>query len=630
MKQSQIISRKLLMLAAVIGLGTVVARSQDTPPTMPPPVDAPKGTVIFTRDSTTPAEVKAPVSSAQKSTLAVTDGERDAISFSSYKLDVHLVPAESTLWAHAEIQVRNDSAGPLPILPLQISSSLRWENIRQRVGDTLVALTFEQQLIDTDADHTGQANEARIVLRKPLAPGASLQIDAIYSGKIDRNANRLERIGAPKTEAEKADWDVESAEFTGMRGFGNVLWIPIAAPRAFLGEGVKLFDAAGKSRLRNADASIRLRLTVEYTGQAPAGAIFCGYYERLSATTDDEKLPASNAPGVATVEFAMPHLGFRTPSLFLVQTPLVNDSRGRILVATWQEDIVAPYQRAAMNVDSLLADWLGPQIEPLLILDLPEGANQPFVDSGLLAVAMHNHSATELAPQLAHALTLQRFPAAHPWVSEGLAQFMGLLWTEQTKGRSVAITQLQERYVALALLDSGSPAQSLINAHGEIFFRVKAASVWWMLRDLVGETILKRAIQQYRKAAQRDPAAASFEDILEKATGNSFKWFFDDWVTNDKGLPDLAIVSVAQRSLGGEKGSLIAVEVSNDGGAVAEVPVTVHSGSLVKTERLRIPANSRATVRILFEGTPEDVTVNDGSVPEQRTSTHTRRINSGS
>jgi len=70
-------------------------------------------------------------------------------------------------------------------------------------------------------------------------------------------------------------------------------------------------------------------------------------------------------------------------------------------------------------------------------------------------------------------------------------------------------------------------------------------------------------------------------------------------------------------------GYLVSVEVRNDGDAVAEVPVTVRAGRLFATERLRIAAHASASTRVVFEGTPESVEVNDGSVPELRSTSHT-------
>ena len=78
----------------------------------------------------------------------------------------------------------------------------------------------------------------------------------------------------------------------------------------------------------------------------------------------------------------------------------------------------------------------------------------------------------------------------------------------------------------------------------------------------------------------------------------------------------------------GDKGAgwLVAVEVRNDGDAAAEVPVTVRSGTLTTTQQLRVPGRSSASTRIVFEGTPTEVLVNDGTVPEVSTSMHTKQI----
>ena len=137
--------------------------------------------------------------------VIVTDEERDALTFTAYDLDLHLVPATSEMEAHANFTVRNDGKAALKQVAVQVSSALAWESLRTRTGGTAVG-TFVQHRIDTDADHTGAAREAVITLAQPLAPGASLDLTAIYVGSISVSAERLERIGAPAEQAEKADW----------------------------------------------------------------------------------------------------------------------------------------------------------------------------------------------------------------------------------------------------------------------------------------------------------------------------------------------------------------------------------------------------------------------------------------
>ena len=200
-------------------------------------------------------------------------------------------------------------------------------------------------------------------------------------------------------------------------------------------------------------------------------------------------------------------------------------------------------------------------------------------------------------------------------------------WMEQTQGREVAVAQMQQEAKALALAEP-APARSAERRRGrgtepdrasdEVYYRTKAAAVLWMLRSIVGDDALKRALQLYRED-KMDSDPKEFQRVLERTSKRELGWFFDDWVYRDRGLPDLSIASVTPRAIDqiGNKGAgwLVAVEVRNDGGAVAEVPVTVRSGTLTATQRLRIPGRSSASTRIVFEGTPAEVLVNDGTVP---------------
>jgi hypothetical protein len=150
-----------------------------------------------------------------------------------------------------------------------------------------------------------------------------------------------------------------------------------------------------------------------------------------------------------------------------------------------------------------------------------------------------------------------------------------------------------------------------------------------MLRSRVGDEALKRTLQAYRND-KLDGDPKEFQRVLERTAKKDLGWFFDDWVYRDRGLPDLSIASVTPRALDtiGDKGPgwLVAVEVRNDGDATAEVPVTVRSGTLTATQRLRIAGHSSASTRIVFEGTPDEVLVNDGSVPEVAASIHSKQL----
>jgi hypothetical protein len=156
-----------------------------------------------------------------------------------------------------------------------------------------------------------------------------------------------------------------------------------------------------------------------------------------------------------------------------------------------------------------------------------------------------------------------------------------------------------------------------------------------MLRSITGDDALKHALQLYRDEVRNaapgtpeDPHA--FQRVLEAASHKGLAQLFDDWVYHDRGLADLSIANVTSRDLPARNGIgvswLIAVEVHNAGYVNVDVPVTVRSGNLTTTQRVAVPPRSSATTRILFEGTPQEVQVNDGTVPETTTPIHIQQL----
>lgn len=640
----------LIFLAA----GVAVSAQASTEPQEPV---QPKGQVLFERHgdpalepATDPAQ-KPSTSSAREPAPGtipdVSDAERSALTFTAYDLDARLSPSTGHLAMRARITVRNDGDKPLKYVVLQVSSTLAWESVSLLGGNAPVQLPVVQHLLETDADHTGSAREAILTLPAPLAPGATLSLDTFYSGIIAQNANRLERIGAAHEEAISADWDAISEASTALRGFGNVLWYPVAAPQVFLGQGAQLFDAIGAMKLHDSTARVKLRLSVEAEGDAPIAAYFCGRRVAFKTVTDNPDLPIATAPGIATAEFSEVPVGFRTMSLFLINSPETlaaalpgGDASARMIAVVTANEAPLPLVTAnAKDGATLLADWLGPKpLSALTILDHP---GQPFEDGPLLIAPLSSLGAAEALPAITHSLTHAWIQTGQPWMDEGLAQFFVLIETERLKGREAAVTQLadliQPVQLAEPALEAGKAAltgQPLSAATTDLYYRRKAAAVWWMLRDLAGDDALKLTLQGWRTrpTSNDTPAqqAVAFEQELEKNAHKDFGWFFEDWVLRDRGLPDLTLVDVTPRELpaaaGRSAGWLVSVTVRNEGAAVADVPLVIRSGSYSTTQRMRITGFSNATTRIVVEAPPTQVVLNDGTVPEQRNSLHTRDI----
>jgi hypothetical protein len=658
------------MLIQFLGAIPALSQTAPTPPASQSPSapdQQPHGQVIFSRSvddngqTTTTAGPAAPKTAGQPVTSPVaTDDEREALTFTAFDIDVHLRPAAQQLAVRALLTVRNDGHAPLAHIPLQISSSLDWENIRLAGRD----VAFTVATLNSDVDHTGQLHEAAISLSNPLAPSATLQLDVTYSGTIPQSAQRLITIGTPDDAAAHTDWDSITIDFTGLRGFGNVVWYPVSSVPVILGDGARVFDEMGEHKLRMAGAHFRLKLADEFPhGRAPTVALINGHRVPLSLT--EPSMASSEVPGIASASLDQPALGFEAPSLFLAVRTAHQATNTTLYTVPEDDTAVEGWASAAGFVTPFLQGWLGqsPRSQ-LTILDLPDPDDAPFETGPLLVTAIRPATPDELDGVFAHALThayLSTSTDPPPaWLSEGIAQFMGSLWLEKQQGRQKALESLESGRTALALAEPASPGESpgqpLAQAISPVYYRTKATYIFWMLRDLAGDAALSAALRAYdpeaEAAAAGTPATDAahgatptggsdyFEKLIERAMANggessslvqlsgprpNLSWFFSDWVDADKGLPDIAIDSVFPSHTEGDNW-LVAVNLSNSGYAAAEIPVTVSNAATSITQRVVVPARGKATLRILLQGQPSQVQANDGIVPETEASVHLRNL----
>ena len=650
-----------LALACTFAAQACAAQTASAHPV--PQQDQPQGKVIFSRSTdengqttqSAPPVAQPAIPVAAVSTIQDTD--RQAVTFTALDLDVHLRPEAQHIAVRALLTLRNDSNSPLARIPLQISSSLNWESIRLKVSGAPTAsavkeIPFSVANLNSDADHTGQLHEAAIPLPQPLAPGQSLQLDVTYSGLIAASAQRLLAVGAPAPAASHSDWAQIGLAFTGLRGFGNVVWYPVSSLPVLLGDGARLFDQIGEQKLRLSGAQFRLRLAIEFPhGKTPNIALVNGFPLPLAVTEPSSSLDQNQeVASVATADTGTTILGFEAPSLFIAtRTP---HPGANLTAFTLPDDNVSidAWTAAADAVTPFIQFWLGHQPRSqLTLLDLPDPDDAPFETGALLAAPLGDSGPQAkpdaLAGVLVHALThawLLAPNSPHPppaWLNEGVAAFMGSLWVEKLHGREAALGTLESGRVALALAEPESPGQSsgqpLPQAISPVYYRTKAAFVLWMLRDIDGPQALSAALRAYGAYASpasetAKPAAVSFQKILEEAsTQPDLAWFFADWVDADKGLPDLGINAVFPAAVA-DGNWLVAVEVVNNGYAQVEVPVTVRSGlgneARSVTHRVRIPARGKLTERILIQGKPLEVQLNDGTVPESQSTIHITKL----
>jgi hypothetical protein len=551
------------------------------------------------------------------------DAERSALLFTDYDFDLRLRPAESHLAVRALITVQNASKVALAHIPLQLSSALDWELIRLNGR----SVPFTDATLNSDADHTGQLHEAVVTLPTPLAPGASQQLDVTYSGAVTQSSKRLLAIGTPDDVAVHSDWDRIGTEFTGLRGFGNVVWYPVASTPVILGDGARLFDEIGSHKLHLIGTHFRLALTIESSaGLAPNVALVNGHPVALSTA------PAGNATvaSITTARVDDSTLGFEAPSLFLASRSQHDASNAVLWTKPESDRNVAAWVAAASDVTPFLQGWLGKQPRSqLTILELPSDADTPFETGSLLVTPIRAAGPDVLDGVMAHALTHAWVMSPRAWLSEGVAHFMGTLWTEKQQGRERALATLDNSRSALTLLEPESPGagdgQPLIACISPVYYRTKAAYVLWMLRDMVGDPTLSAALRAYDPA--KDSAPDAFEKLVESAgQRRDLNWFFKDWVYADKGLPDLSIESVFSSPASVPGSYLVAVNLANNGYAAAEVPLQVISDTGTVTQRVLLQARSKNVQRVLLQGKPTEVRLNDGTIPETQATIHSKTL----
>lgn len=607
-----------LVALAVMGASSIALAQQTQNPAAAP---APKGQVLF---SGPPPQ--APSSPTPGATTAdpITDAIRRALSVTAWDLDVHLTPRDQSLEAHARVTLLNTGATPLSEIPLQLSSTLHFEII----GLDGRRQPFHAFPVASDADHTGLLTEAAIALPRPLAPNASLTLDVDYGGTIPLYSARLTAIGAPAATAQSSDWDRISASFTGLRGFGNVVWYPVVSIPVALGDSNTFFTEIGRQKLLDQDATAALRITDEFFSQPPTAAILDGHSVALGKPA---AMPTASFPGVVTASLPATRLGFEAPSLFLTDNPETIGNGLRVLAPAADAASAQRYVAAAALVEPLIQTWLGKKDHaPATLLELPEPDDAPAETGTLLLTPLSTDEPDHLTPVVVHALAHAAFFSPRAWLNEGVANFLSTLWIESQQGQTAAMENLNADRPALAIAEPASPGegsgQDLLHAVSAVYYRTKATYVLWMLRNLAGDRALEGALQAYDPAADTSPDY--FEHVItplaaaELLSGQKdMSWFFRDWIDRDTGLPDLSIDAV-HPSLESHQQYLVAVDITNAGYASALVPLTVKGASASITDWVQVPAHGRITHRMAFSQNPTEVDLNDGSVPEVEDSIH--------
>jgi hypothetical protein len=554
--------------------------------------------------------------------------DREAFTIAKYDLQITLEPGQQRLGARGKITLRNDSAQPQRIVALQISSSLNWRSIR--VDSKPVQ--FVSQPYISDIDHTGALSEAIVTLPAEIKPKDSVELEIGYEGVIPRDTTRLTRIGVPEEIAKHSSWDQIGRSFTAVRGAGYVAWYPITTESADFSEGNSLFEVADRWKAREAGSELKVQFSYLETRADVLPSLLCGVehgYHGRNVSTNAEAVRWESA-----MSCLWSPLGTVIPTFVIARYVSPKQAQFGLHSFPGHEAGAATYSNAYDPATKFVTGWFGWYSGNVEVADLADPNSAPFESGTLLLVSLAAEDSKLAGINLVHELVHSALPSSRPWVYEGLAHFAEAMYRQEQGGREAALDLLglhraafldSEKEVSVALkknlgqksveersVGQKNVGQPLATTFDETYYRSKAAYVWWMLRDMIGDDALKQAISKYRAEDDKDPKYV--EQLIEAAAKRDLGWFFGDWVYKDRGLPDFHVQSAHPWT---ENGVLfVTVTLENLGDAGAEVPFTIFFEGGEITKRIEVRAKSTATTRVELSGKASEIVVNDGSVPE--------------
>ncbi len=531
--------------------------------------------------------------------------DRNAFTFVSYDLEVRVDPSGGALSARGKIRLRNDTNSPQNEAVLQISSSLDWRLINIGGND----VQYSENDYTTGIDHTNQVNEAIVKLPQAVAPNATVEIEVGYSGRIDRDSTRLTEMGTPQKTADRSDWDRIEEPVTAVRGIGYVAWYPVAMPAVLVAQP-DYFSALAAWKERERATSMRINLcwiSDDNDLSVVANGVLVGVKRGVLGATDE------TATHGGCSLFSYTNVGSTVPSFAIAKYESMVQPHINAYYLPDQASFAKDYVAAAEKVEPLDEEWFGAPKAKVTVVQLPDTDAVPFETGPMLFTPLQPFDRKGIEQRMVHQLVHASFVSPRLWIEEGLAHFAMALLREQD-GRAAAVGYMDQFLGPLQKAEKTPSEHGMATSDDEILYRIKAMFVWWMLRDMVGNVALQKALAAYRPGDDKSPSY--LPDLIAREAHRDLSWFFDEWVYRDRGLPDFQVLNAAPRQLLESNGYVVTLTIENLGNITAEVPVIVRTGQGDRVKRLLVKAKDKTVDRIEVGVVPTEVLVNDGTVPE--------------
>ena len=277
-----------------------------------------------------------------------------------------------------------------------------------------------------------------------------------------------------------------------------------------------------------------------------------------------------------TYEFKLARHSFPGSIAVVKDQPARVQSEGVTTALYFRGAEAAQAEQYGQEIGKVMSYFTGtfglPPYANLTVVETEAGAPNGYAAPGMIFLAPRGITRQVSSKLLANEISRQWFeelvsPASrnHLWLTNGLASYSELLWTEQVNGHGSMENAARDIMVESLTVDNVPVIQSsrLEDYSPELWALTgsKGAAVMNMLRYVVGDEKFFQALKDYsQKNAWKAVTTDDFKKAVEDASGLNLGYFFIQWIESS-GAPEFKLEYTVYRT---EKGFRVMGKISQD------------------------------------------------------------------
>jgi tetratricopeptide (TPR) repeat protein len=448
---------------------------------------------------------------------ALAQERRSRIDVEQYTIDAEITPDKQFIAAKAVVR----------FTPLD-------DNVASAAFELNNALNISRVLDAQDkqipASRNQQDSTVRLSFEQPLPKGQPVTIAFFYDGRLTG----------------QEDSPVEGIKFAAIHPDFAYLMYP-----------ARWFPVSGYTTDRFA-ADVRVTVPTGYT-------VLGSGMDSRQAAGDKNKF-----------EFKFEHPSFPGSIAVVKGAPVKVPSEGvttSLYFRGPEADLAQAYGDLAGKVMSYFTGMFGlPPYANLTVVETEEGAPNGYAAPGLMFLAPRGIGRQPSPKLVANQVSRQWWeelvgPSTrnHLWLTNGLAAYSELLWTEHASGPGAMESQTRDVMVEALTVDNVPLIQSarLEDYSPELWALTgaKGAAVLNMLRYVMGDDKFFQALKAYaQQYAWKSVNTDDFRKVAEDASGQSLDYFFIQWIESSS-APEFKLEYTIFRT---QKGFRVMGKISQD------------------------------------------------------------------